>query len=93
MTPAVVVDTRRSRDLLAEPRDAVLVSLAEAETVLLSSCCLSKLDRHHFTPRRGAGELDHLLDVFAVEVAAFTADQAAWRRGLARFGKGATPPG
>jgi ribonuclease VapC len=67
------------------------VALAEAETLLISSCCL--LEASIATTSRlgspGQAELDHLLDVFAVEVVSFTPDQAAlaaeaWRR----FGKG-----
>jgi ribonuclease VapC len=98
VTPAVVVDTSALlATLLAEPsRDAVLVALAEAETVLLCSCCA--LEASIVTTSRlgaaGHAELDHLLDVFAVEVVAFTADHAAlaaeaWRR----FGKGRHPAG
>lgn len=93
MTQALVVDTSALlAALLAEPsRDAVLVALSEAETVLISSCCL--LEASIVTTSRlgspGQAELDHLLDVFAVEVVSFTPDQAAlaaeaWRR----FGKG-----
>ncbi len=93
MTRALVVDTSALlATLLAEPsRDAVLVALSEAETALLSSCCA--LEASIVTTSRlgapGQAELDHLLDIFAVEVVSFTPDQAAlaadaWRR----FGKG-----
>ena len=96
MSPALIVDTSALlATLLAEPsRDAVLVELAEAETVLLSSCCA--LEASIVTTSRlgvvGQAELDHLLDIFSVEVVAFTADHAAlaaeaWRR----FGKGRHP--
>ena len=98
MTPALVVDTSALlATLLAEPsRDAVLVVLAEAETALLTSCCA--LEASVVTTSRlgvaGQVELDHLLDIFSVEVVAFTADHAAlaaeaWRR----FGKGRHPAG
>ncbi len=93
MTTAVVVDTSALlATLLAESsRDAILEVLAEAEAVLLSSCCALEASIVA-TSRLGAAgqaELDHLLDIFAVEVVAFTADHAAlaaeaWRR----FGKG-----
>jgi ribonuclease VapC len=93
VTRALVVDTSALlATLLAEPaRDAVLVALSEAETALLSSCCA--LEASIVTTSRlgapGQAELDHLLDIFAVEVVSFTPDQAAlaadaWRR----FGKG-----
>jgi ribonuclease VapC len=93
VTRGLVVDTSALlATLLAEPaRDAVLVALSEAETVLLSSCCV--LEASIVTTSRlgaaGQAELDHLLEIFAVEVVSFTADQAAlavdaWRR----FGKG-----
>jgi ribonuclease VapC len=93
VTQGLVVDTSALlATLLAEPsRDAVLVALAEAETVLISSCCV--LEASIVTTSRlgspGQAELDHLLDVFAVEVVSFAPDQAAlaaeaWRR----FGKG-----
>ena len=81
MTRALVVDTSALlATLLAEPsRDAVLVALSEAETALISSCCL--LEASIVTTSRlgspGQAELDHLLDVFAVEVVSFTSDQAA----------------
>jgi uncharacterized protein with PIN domain len=56
--------------------DAVLVSLAEAETVLLSSCC--HLEASIVAALRlsdaGQAELEHLLDVFSVEVTSFTPD-------------------
>jgi ribonuclease VapC len=93
VTRALVADTSALlATLLAEPsRDAVLVALAETETALISSCCL--LEASIVTTSRlgeaGQAELDHLLDIFAVEVVSFTPDQAAlaadaWRR----FGKG-----
>jgi len=93
VTRALVVDTSALlATLLAEPaRDAVLVALSEAETVLLSSCCA--LEASIVTTSRlgaeGQAELDHLLEIFAVEVVSFTPDQAAlaadaWRH----FGKG-----
>jgi ribonuclease VapC len=77
--------------LFAEPqRDAVLVALAEADTVLLSSCCLleATIAAQSRLGSEGQAELERLLDAFGVEVAAFTADQATvagdvWRR----FGK------
>ncbi len=89
MTRALVVDTSALLATLpAEPaRDAVLVALSEAETALLSSCCL--LEASIVTTSRlgeaGQAELDHLLDIFGVEVVSFTPDQAAlaadaWRR-------------
>ena len=95
-TAALVVDTSALlATLFAEPeRDAVLVSLAEAETVLLSSCC--HLEASIVVASRlgppGQAELTHLLDAFTVETASFTADQAAlamdaWQR----FGKGRHP--
>jgi len=94
----LVVDTSALlATLFAEPdRDAVLVSLAEAGTALLSSCCL--LEASIVTSSRlgasGQVELEHLLDVFSVEVVSFTPDQAvlavdAWQR----FGKGRHPAG
>ena len=78
--------------LFAGPhRDAVLVALAEADAVLLSSCCLHEatIEAQSRLGREGQAELERLLDAFGVEVAAFTADQAtvagdAWRR----YGKG-----
>ena len=83
--------------LFAEPeRDAVLVSLAEAQAAFLSSCC--HLEAAIVTASRlgspGQAELEHLINVFAVEVVAFTPDQAmlaidAWQR----FGKGRHPAG
>lgn len=98
MTGALVVDTSALlAALLAEPqRDAVLVSLAEVSTAWLSSCC--HLEASIVTASRlgsvGQAELEHLLDVFSVEVASFTPDQAAlavdaWQR----FGKGRHPAG
>jgi ribonuclease VapC len=95
---AVVVDTSALlATLFAEPeRDAVLVALAEAETVLLSSCC--HLEASIVAASRlgpvGQAELEHLLRVFSVEVTSFTPDQAvlavdAWQR----FGKGRHPAG
>jgi len=89
----LVVDTSALlATLFAEPeRDAVSVSLAEADTVLLSSCC--HLEALMVAASRlgpeGQAELEHLLRVFSVEVASFTSDQAAlaidaWRR----YGKG-----
>ena len=96
MSGDLVVDTSALlATLFAEPeRDAVLISLAEAETALLSSCCF--LEASIVTASRlgplGQAELEHLLDVFCVEVASFTPDQAtlaigAWQR----FGKGRHP--
>jgi len=93
-----VVDTSALlATLFAEPeRDAVLVSLAEADTVLLSSCC--HLEASIVAVSRlgpvGQAELEHLLNVFSVEVASFTPEQAvlavdAWQR----FGKGRHPAG
>jgi ribonuclease VapC len=93
VTRGLVVDTSALlATLLAEPtRDAVLVALSEADTVLISSCCV--LEAAIVTTSRlgaaGQAELDHLLDIFAAEVVSFTPDQAtraaqAWRR----FGKG-----
>lgn len=98
MSSGLVVDTSALlATLFAEPeRDAVLVSLAEAATVLLSSCC--HLEASIVTASRlgpvGQAELEHLIGVFSVEVAAFTPDQAAlaidaWQR----FGKGRHPAG
>ena len=98
MTGALVVDSSALlATLFAAPeRDAVLVSLAEADTVLLSSCC--HLEASIVAVSRlgpvGQAELEHLLDVFSVEVASFTPDQAvlavdAWQR----FGKGHHPAG
>ena len=89
MSGGLVVDTSALlATLFAEPeRDAVLVSLAEAETALLSSCCL--LEASIVTSSRlgplGQAELEHLIDVFSVEVVSFTPDQAvlavaAWQR-------------
>ncbi len=81
--------------LFAEPqRDAVLVALAEADTVLLSSCSLLEatiVAQSRLGPD-GEAELERLLDAFGVEISAFTADLAtvaidAWRR----FGKGRHP--
>ena len=94
----LVVDTSALLStLFAESvRDAILVALAEADTVLLSRA--APLEAAIVTSSRlgaaGQAELEHLLDVFAVEVVAFTADQAAlaaeaWRR----FGKGRHPAG
>lgn len=98
MSGGLVVDTSALlAALFAEPeRDAVLVSLAEAETALLSSCCL--LEASIVTSSRlgplGQAELEHLIDVFSVEIVSFTPDQAvlavdAWQR----FGKGRHPAG
>lgn len=98
MSNGLVVDTSALLStLLPEPeRDAVLVSLAEAETVWISSCC--HLEASIVAASRlgpvGQAELEHLLDVFSVEVASFTPDQAAltfdaWQR----FGKGRHPAG
>jgi ribonuclease VapC len=98
VTGALVVDTSALlATLFAEPqRDAVLVALAEADTVLLSACCHLEASIVATSRLGNAGqtELEHLLDVFAVEVAAFTPDEAvlaadAWRR----FGKGRHPAG
>ena len=81
--------------LFAAPRrEAVLVALAEADDVLLSSCSLLEagiVAQSRLGPE-GQAELERLLDAFGVEIAAFTADQAtlagdAWRR----FGKGRHP--
>ena len=81
--------------LFAEPqRDAVLVALAEADAVLLSSCSLLEatiVAQSRLGPD-GQAELERLLDAFGVEISAFTADLAtmaidAWRR----FGKGRHP--
>jgi ribonuclease VapC len=98
VTGALVVDTSALLTvLLAETqRDAVLVSLAEAETAWLSSCChleASIVAASRLGPA-GQAELEHLLGVFSVEVASFTPDQAAlavdaWQR----FGKGRHPAG
>jgi ribonuclease VapC len=98
VTGALVVDTSALlATLFAEAeRDAVLVSLAEAETVLLSSCChleASIVVASRLGPT-GQAELEHLLRVFSVEVASFTPEQAslamdAWQR----FGKGRHPAG
>jgi len=93
VTGALVVDTSALlATLFAEPeRDAVLVALAEADTVLLSACChleASIVAASRLGPE-GQAELEHLLDVFSIEVASFTPDQAtlavdAWQR----YGKG-----
>ena len=98
MSGDFVVDTSALLAMLfAEPeRDAVLVSLAEAGTVLLSSCChleASVVAASRLGPV-GQAELEHLLAVFSVEVASFTPEQAilavdAWQR----FGKGRHPAG
>jgi ribonuclease VapC len=98
VSSGLVVDTSALlATLFAEPdRDAVLVSLAEAETALLSSCCLleaSIVAASRLGPQ-GQAELEHLLGVFSVEVVSFTPDQAAlafdaWQR----FGKGRHPAG
>ena len=83
--------------LFAEPaRDAILVALAEADEVILSSCCLleaSIVAASRLGPQ-GQAELEHLIEAFGAEVASFTAPQAAlasdaWRR----FGKGRHPAG
>ena len=98
MTGALVVDTSALlATLFAETeRDAVLVSLAEAETVLLSACC--HLEASIVAASRlgsaGQSELEHLIGVFSVEVTALSPDQAvlaidAWQR----FGKGRHPAG
>jgi len=98
VTGALVVDTSALlATLFAETeRDAVLVSLAEAETVLLSACC--HLEASIVAASRlgcaGQAELEHLIGVFSVEVTAFSPDQAvlavdAWQR----FGKGRHPAG
>ena len=95
---SLVIDTSALlATLWAEPtRDAVLVSLAEADTLLLSSCCA--LEASIVTAARlgpaGEAELAHLLAVFGVEIVSFTPAQAAlatdaWRR----FGKGRHPAG
>ena len=98
MSSGFVVDTSALlATLFAEPeRDAVLVSLAEADTVLLSSCC--HLEASIVAASRlgpvGQAELEHLISVFSVEVASFTPVQAAlaidaWQR----YGKGRHPAG
>ncbi|HEY5386826.1 MAG TPA: type II toxin-antitoxin system VapC family toxin [Thermoleophilia bacterium] len=98
MTGALVVDTSALlATLFAEPeRDALLDSLVEAETVLLSACC--HLEASMVAASRlgfaGQAELEHLIGVFSVEVAAFSPHQAvlaidAWQR----FGKGRHPGG
>lgn len=98
MSGGLVVDTSALlATLFAEPeRDAVLVSLAEAETALLSSCCLleaSIVAESRLGPQ-GQAELEHLLGVFSVEVAPFSADQAAFAfDAWQRFGKGRHPAG
>jgi len=94
----LVVDTSALlATLFAEPeRDAVLVALAEAEAVLLSTCChleASIVAASRLGPE-GQAELEHLIGVFSVEIASFTPDQAvlaidAWQR----FGKGRHPAG
>jgi ribonuclease VapC len=94
----LVVDTSALlATLFAEPaRDAVLVALAEAETVLLSTCChleASIVAASRLGPE-GQAELEHLIGVFSVEIASFTPDHAvlavdAWQR----FGKGRHPAG
>jgi ribonuclease VapC len=94
----LIVDTSALlATLFAEPvRDAVLVSLAEADTVLLSSCChleASIVAASRLGPQ-GQAELEHLLGVFSVETASFTPDHAAlafdaWQR----YGKGRHPAG
>lgn len=94
----LVVDTSALiAALLAEPsRDAILVAMAEARSILLPSCCA--LEATMVAESRlgspGRAELDHLLDIFSVETMPFGADQAtvageAWRR----FGKGRHPAG
>jgi len=98
VSSGLVVDTSALlATLFAESeRDAVLVSLAEADTVLLSSCChleASIVAASRLGPE-GQAELEHLLDVFSVEETSFTPDQAAlavdaWQR----FGKGRHPAG
>jgi ribonuclease VapC len=98
VSSGLVVDTSALlATLFAESeRDAVLVSLAEADTVLLSSCChleASIVAASRLGPE-GQAELEHLLDVFSVEVASFTPEQAtlavhAWQC----FGKGRHPAG
>jgi len=98
VTGALVIDTSALlATLFAGPRrDAVLVSLAEAQTVWLSSCChleASIVAASRLGPA-GHAELERLLDVFSVEVTSFTPDQAAlacdaWQR----FGKGRHPAG
>jgi ribonuclease VapC len=92
----LVVDTSALlAALFGEPqRDAVLVALAEADAVLLSSCCLLEatiVAQSRLGPE-GQAELERLLDAFGVEISTFTADQATvagdtWRR----FGKGRHP--
>ena len=98
MTGALVVDTSALlATLFAETeRDAVLVSLAEAETVLLSACCHLEASIVAASRLGSAGQsgLEHLIGVFSVEVTAFSPDQAvlaidAWQR----FGKGRHPAG
>jgi ribonuclease VapC len=98
VTGALVVDTSALlATLFAETeRDAVLVSLAEAETVLLSACCHLEASIVAASRLGSAGQsgLEHLIGVFSVEVTALSPDQAvlaidAWQR----FGKGRHPAG
>lgn len=93
---ALVVDTSALlAALFAEPRrDALLVALAEADAVAVSSGCLLEagIVAHARLGPQGPAELERLLEVFAVETASLTADQAAlaldaWQR----FGKGRHP--
>ncbi|HOT24489.1 MAG TPA: type II toxin-antitoxin system VapC family toxin [Thermoleophilia bacterium] len=92
----IVVDTSAVlATLFAEPqRDAILVALAEARTVLISSCCLleASIVASARLGEEGMAELRMLLDAFAVETVSFTPEQAvlasdAWQR----FGKGRHP--
>lgn len=96
MSAALVADTSAIlAALFAEPqRDALLVALAEADAVAVSSGCLLEagIVAHARLGPQGPAELDRLLEVFAVETTSFTADQAtlaldAWQR----FGKGRHP--
>ena len=98
MSSALVADTSALlAALFAEPqRDAILVALAEADSAMLSSCCLleASIVASSRLGAQGPAELELLLDVFDVETVSFTADQArlatdAWER----FGKGRHPAG
>ena len=93
-----VVDTSALISMLfAEPtRDATLVAMAEARSILLPSCCAlaATIVAESKLGASGRAELGHLLDIFAVETLPFDVDQAAmaaeaWRR----FGKGRHPAG
>ena len=98
MSAALVADTSALLTaLFAEPqRDAILVALAEADSAMLSSCCLleASIVASSRLGAQGPAELELLLDVFDVETVSFTADQArlatdAWQR----FGRGRHPAG